>query len=40
MSKPAVTPRMERVELAPGLEISRLVTGLWQIADKIGRAHV
>ena len=33
MSKPAVTPRMERVELAPGLEISRLVTGLWQIAD-------
>ncbi len=23
----------ERIELAPGLEISRLVTGLWQIAD-------
>ncbi len=24
---------MERIELAPGLEISRIVTGLWQIAD-------
>ncbi len=24
---------MERVELAPGLEISRVLTGLWQIAD-------
>jgi len=24
---------VERVELAPGLEISRVVTGLWQIAD-------
>lgn len=24
---------VERVELAPGLDISRLVTGLWQIAD-------
>ncbi len=24
---------MERTELAPGLEISRVVTGLWQIAD-------
>jgi aryl-alcohol dehydrogenase-like predicted oxidoreductase len=23
----------DRIELAPGLEISRLVTGLWQIAD-------
>src|ERR1700674_5169219 len=26
-------PFPERVELAPGLEISRIVTGLWQIAD-------
>jgi aryl-alcohol dehydrogenase-like predicted oxidoreductase/enamine deaminase RidA (YjgF/YER057c/UK114 family) len=24
---------VERVELAPGLEISRLITGLWQVAD-------
>ncbi|MEL6183039.1 MAG: aldo/keto reductase [Myxococcota bacterium] len=24
---------VERIELAPGLEISRLLTGLWQIAD-------
>lgn len=24
---------VERLELAPGLEISRLVTGLWQVAD-------
>ncbi len=24
---------IERIEIAPGLEISRLVTGLWQIAD-------
>ena len=23
----------ERIELAPGLEISRIVTGLWQVAD-------
>ncbi len=23
----------ERIELAPGLEVSRLVTGLWQVAD-------
>ncbi len=28
---PARTP--ERVELAPGLDISRIVTGLWQVAD-------
>lgn len=26
-------PRVERWRIAPGLEISRLVTGLWQIAD-------
>ncbi len=26
-------PFPERIELAPGLEISRIVTGLWQIAD-------
>ena len=25
--------RPERTELAPGLEISRIVTGLWQVAD-------
>ena len=25
--------RVERTELAPGLEISRVITGLWQIAD-------
>lgn len=25
--------RVQRIELAPGLEISRVVTGLWQIAD-------
>ena len=25
--------RPERVVLAPGLEISRIVTGLWQVAD-------
>ena len=25
--------RPERYELAPGLEISRIVTGLWQVAD-------
>ncbi len=24
---------MERIELAPGLEISRVLTGLWQVAD-------
>ena len=23
----------ERIELAPGLEICRIVTGLWQVAD-------
>ncbi len=27
------TTRPERRELAPGLEISRMVTGLWQVAD-------
>lgn len=26
-------PTVERIELAPGLEISRILTGLWQIAD-------
>lgn len=31
MPKIASTP--ERTELAPGLEISRIVTGLWQVAD-------
>ena len=25
--------KVERFELAPGLEISRVLTGLWQIAD-------
>src|SRR5581483_7587925 len=25
--------RPDRIELAPGLEISRVVTGLWQVAD-------
>ena len=24
---------VERMELAPGLDISRVLTGLWQIAD-------
>ena len=28
-----MSARPERLELAPGLEISRLITGLWQIAD-------
>ena len=28
-----MTTKPDRTELAPGLEISRLVTGLWQIAD-------
>jgi len=28
-----MTRRPDRTELAPGLEISRLVTGLWQVAD-------
>ncbi len=27
-------PRPERIMLAPGLEISRVVTGLWQVADQ------
>src|SRR5579859_408242 len=33
-------PFPERCELAPGLEISRIVTGLWQVADmeRSGRA--
>src|SRR3712207_5535698 len=26
-------PRPDRTVLAPGLEISRVVTGLWQVAD-------
>jgi hypothetical protein len=25
--------RVEKLELAPGLEISRVLTGLWQVAD-------
>ena len=29
----AAMPRPERAELAPGLSISRIVTGLWQVAD-------
>ena len=28
-----MTPRPERRVLAPGLEVSRIVTGLWQVAD-------
>lgn len=28
-----MTNRVERIELAPGLSISRAVTGLWQLAD-------
>ena len=27
------TAKIERIELAPGLEIARVVTGLWQVAD-------
>src|SRR3954466_6029546 len=30
MTKPTVP---DRIELAPGLSISRVVTGLWQVAD-------
>jgi aryl-alcohol dehydrogenase-like predicted oxidoreductase/enamine deaminase RidA (YjgF/YER057c/UK114 family) len=30
----AATARPARTELAPGLEISRVVTGLWQVADQ------
>ena len=26
-------PVPDRIEIAPGLEISRVVTGLWQVAD-------
>ena len=29
-----MTPPLPRVELAPGFEISRIVTGLWQVADQ------
>ena len=28
-----MSPMMERFELAPGLQISRVLTGLWQVAD-------
>ena len=28
-----MTDRVERRELAPGLSVSRAITGLWQIAD-------
>src|ERR1700761_6239791 len=31
MNRPAIAP--DRIELAPGLEISRVVPGLWQVAD-------
>jgi hypothetical protein len=31
MPKPATTP--QKIEIAPGFEISRIVTGLWQVAD-------
>ncbi len=30
---PPLPIRPARIELAPGLEISRIVTGLWQVAD-------
>ena len=30
----AERPRADRTRLAPGLEISRIVTGLWQVADQ------
>ncbi len=33
MTLPARPERPERTQLAPGLEISRVVTGLWQVAD-------
>ena len=29
----AATPERERIELAPGLVVGRIVTGMWQIAD-------
>ena len=32
-SRPGAPGRPERTLLAPGLEISRIVTGLWQVAD-------
>src|SRR5688572_23477309 len=28
-----MTPTVERIEIAPGLRVSRAITGLWQIAD-------
>src|SRR4249919_3566766 len=31
--EPMTAPRPDRYMLAPGLEISRVVTGLWQVAD-------
>ncbi len=33
MSAASERPGVERREIAPGLEISRVVTGLWQVAD-------
>lgn len=33
MSRPADAALPDRYDLAPGLSISRAVTGLWQIAD-------
>ena len=32
--------RPARVALAPGLEISRIVTGLWQVADMERGGHL
>jgi aryl-alcohol dehydrogenase-like predicted oxidoreductase/enamine deaminase RidA (YjgF/YER057c/UK114 family) len=34
VSRAAVPARPQRITLAPGLEISRVVTGLWQVADQ------
>ena len=33
MTRPMSAQHVERIDLAPGLSISRVVTGLWQIAD-------
>ena len=30
---PSMTPPVERRDLSPGMSISRVVTGLWQLAD-------
>jgi aryl-alcohol dehydrogenase-like predicted oxidoreductase/enamine deaminase RidA (YjgF/YER057c/UK114 family) len=34
-----MTPRVERCEIAPGLSLSRVLTGLWQIADMERGGH-